>query len=123
MMNIVERRENTRYVLPAVAELRNSHQVWAVDILDISSEGARVALHDHASLSAGDTLGLNIELPAEQNPEGISVQLHLNGIVANQSEHLLGIYYQPDNDLDAELLNYIISRLKDFSLPGLRIAQ
>ena len=40
------RREYTRYPLRAFAELDNSNQKWAAHVLDISSQGARIALLD-----------------------------------------------------------------------------
>ena len=109
MVDSDERREDNRYPLRAFAELGSSTQVWAAHVLDISVQGARVALLDNYTLIPGDTVSLKIEIPPEKNPEGIQVYLHLNGIIAHQYKHILGIFFQPDNDLDTELLNHLIS--------------
>ncbi len=109
------RREHTRYPLRAFAELDNSGQTWAAHVLDISSHGARIALLDDHNFVAGDTVRFNIELPADKNPEGIQLYLHLNGIIAHRHKHILGIFYQPVSDLDAELLNFLLANFDEKS--------
>lgn len=109
MINDDDRREHTRYPLRAFAELDNSTETCEAHVLDISAKGARIALLDENNFAAGDTVILNIEIPADKNPEGIPLYLHLNGIVAHRYEHILGIFYQPATDLDAELLNYLLN--------------
>ena len=112
MADTNEKRESNRYPLRAFAELGSSTQAWAAHVLDISSEGVRVALLDNYSLYAGDTVRLKIEIPPDKNPNGVQVYLHLNGIIAHQNKHILGIYFQPENDVNAELLAHLISSLQ-----------
>ncbi len=106
------RREYTRYPLRAFAELGNSEEKCAAHVLDISAQGARIALLDENNFCAGDTVRFTIELPADKNPEGITVYLHLNGIIAHRQQHILGIFYQPATDLDAELLAYLLNNFE-----------
>ncbi|MES2675012.1 MAG: PilZ domain-containing protein [Pseudomonadota bacterium] len=107
-----ERREYTRHPLRVFAELDNSNEKCAAHVLDISAQGARIALLDENNFAAGDTVRFNIELPADRNPEGIPVYLHLNGIIAHRHQHILGIFYQPASDLDAELLQYLLNNFE-----------
>ena len=107
------RREYTRYPLRAFAELDHSEQKWAAHVLDISAQGARIALLEDNNLSAGDTVRFNIEIPSDKNSEGIVLYLHLNGIIAHRYKHILGIFYQPVSDLDAELLNYLLNNFDE----------
>ena len=109
MSDYDDRREHPRYPLRAFAELDNSTETCEAHVLDISAQGARIALLDVNSFAAGDTVLFNIEIPADKNPKGIPLYLHLNGIVAHRHEHILGISYQPVTDLDAELLNYLLN--------------
>jgi hypothetical protein len=107
-----DRREFTRFPLRAFAELSNSTQKWAAHVLDISLQGARIALLDEQDLLAGETIQIIIEIPADKNPERVQLYLHLNGIVAHRKNHILGIFYQPASDLDAELLNFLLTNFE-----------
>lgn len=110
-MNHDDRRTHARFPLRAFAELGNSHKEWAAHVLDISYQGARIALLDEYNLCAGDSVHLRLEIPELQVPEGMQPYLHLNGTLVHQQEHMLGIQYEPASAQDAELLKILLTRL------------
>jgi hypothetical protein len=106
-----DRRNSPRYPLRAFAQLGSSGKEWAVHLLDISYSGARIALLDEYNLCAGDPIGLRLEIPEMQVPEGMLPYLHLQGTLVHQQDHMLGIRYEPASELDAELLQKILANL------------
>jgi exoribonuclease II len=109
LANNDERREYSRYLLRAFAELGGSTKKWDAHILDISAEGMRVALLDEYDLYKGETVHIKIELPNTKTQDGTPVYVHLNGIIAHQQEHILGVFYQPETEHDAELLHALLT--------------
>jgi hypothetical protein len=112
-MNEDDRRNSPRFPLRAFAALCNSDKEWAAHVLDISYQGARVALLDEYHLCAGDSIQLRLEIPELQVPQGTMPYLYLNGTLVHQQEHMLGIQYQPATERDAELLKIILSNLNN----------
>lgn len=112
-MNEDDRRNSPRFPLRAFAALCNSDKEWAAHVLDISYEGARLALLDEYHLCAGDAIQLRLEIPELQVPQGTMPYLYLNGTLVHQQEHMLGIQYQPATEHDAELLKIILSNLNN----------
>ena len=110
-MNDDNRRTYPRYPLRAFAELGCSNKEWAAHVLDISYEGARIALLDDYHLCAGDSVDLRLEIPEMQVPEGMRPYLYLKGTLVHQQEHMLGIQYEPASAQDAELLTLLLERL------------
>lgn len=106
-----ERRTTPRFPLRAFAALCNSEKEWAAHVLDISFQGARVALLDDYSLDTGDAIQLRLEIPETQVPSDTLRYLHLNGTLVHKQEHMLGIQYEPASDEDASLLKIIIANL------------
>ena len=107
-----DRRTHPRYTLRAFAQLGSSHQEWAAHLLDISYEGARIALLDEYDLTKGDSVRLRIEVPQANVPEGADPYLHLHGILVHVQQHMLGIRYHPETDGDAELLKKLLAELQ-----------
>jgi hypothetical protein len=110
-MNNDNRRTHPRFSLRAFAELANSEKEWAAHVLDISYQGARIALLDDYHLCEGDTIRLRLEIPKAQAPEGVLPYLYLNGTLVHKQEHILGIQYEPASAQDAELLNILLANL------------
>ena len=110
-MNADNRRTYPRFPLRVFAEIANSEKEWAAHVLDISYQGARVALLDDYHLSEGDTIHLRLEIPDIQSPDGMLPHLHLNGTLVHKQEHILGIRYEPASAQDAELLTLLLDRL------------
>jgi len=110
-MNDDDRRNSPRFPLRAFAALCNSDKELAAHVLDISYQGARVALLDNYNLCAGDSIQLRLEIPELQVPQGTMPYLQLNGTLVHQQEHMLGIQYEPATEKDAELLKIILANL------------
>ncbi len=110
-MNNDDRRTSPRYPLRAFAELGNAEKEWAAHVLDISYQGARIALLDDYHLCAGDAIDLRLEIPEMQMPEGMLPYLYLKGTLVHQQEHMLGIQYEPASAQDAELLKSLLANL------------
>ena len=110
-MNDDDRRTHPRYPLRAFAELGCSNKEWAAHVLDISYDGARVALLDDYHLCAGDAIHLRLEVPELQAPKNTMPYIHLNGTLVHQQEHMLGIQYEPASAEDAELLKNLLRNL------------
>ena len=106
-----DRRIHPRYPLRAFAELGSSDKEWAAHVLDISYQGARVALLDEYHLCAGDSIRLRLEIPEIKVPAGKLPYIHLQGNLVHQQEHMLGIQYEPATDEDAELLKQLLDNL------------
>jgi hypothetical protein len=111
-----DRREFQRYPLRAFAELGRSNKTWNAHVLDISAQGARIALLDEYDLQKGVTVRIKIELLNKKNPDGTQAYLHLNGIIAHQQKHILGIFYQPDTECDAQLLKNLLATAEGSTL-------
>jgi len=103
-----DRRTHPRIPLRAFAALGNSGKEWAAHVLDISYQGARIALLDDYQLSIGDAIEFRLEIPETQIPAGRLPYLHLNGTLVHKQEHMLGIQYEPASAQDAELLKQIL---------------
>jgi hypothetical protein len=112
-MNDDDRRTYPRYPLRAFAELGSSDKEWAAHVLDISYNGARIALLDDYHLCAGDSIDLRLEIPEMQVPEGMLPYLYLKGTLVHQQEHMLGIQYEPASAQDAELLKTLLAHLNN----------
>lgn len=110
-MNNDDRRTHPRYPLRAFAELGSSDKEWAAHVLDISYDGARIALLDDYHLCAGDAIQLRLEVPEMKAPKNTMPYIHLNGTLVHQQEHMLGIQYEPASAEDAELLKNLLSNL------------
>jgi len=106
-----DRRIFPRHTLRAFAELGSSNQQWAAHVLDISHQGARIALLDDYHLPNGSTVKLRIEIPESHLQNGIQPYLLVEGTLVHQQEHILGIQYQPGSEADAELLNNLLANL------------
>jgi hypothetical protein len=107
-----DRRTHPRYTMRAFAQLGSSHQEWAAHLLDISYEGARIALLDEYNLTQGESVRLRIEVPQANVPEGADSYLHLHGTLVHIQQHMLGIRYQPETADDAELLKKLLAELQ-----------
>lgn len=112
MTNYDDRRNYPRYPLRAFAELGSSHKEWSAHVLDISMDGARLALLDEYDLCAGDPIRLRLEVPEIQVAEGVMPYIHLEGTLVHQQEHMIGISYQPVSDSDREFLQQLLNHIK-----------
>ena len=109
MNSIDERREFQRHPLPAFAEIGNSTREWIAHVLDISSSGARLAILEECTLNKGDELRIRIELPPTKVGDGLHQYLHMKGTVAHQHEHIIGIRYEAETDIDLAMLELLIA--------------
>jgi hypothetical protein len=107
-----DRRTHPRYTLRAFAQLGSSDQEWAAHLLDISYEGARIALLDEYNLTTGDSVRLRIEVPQANISEGEAPYLQLHGKLVHVQEHMLGIHYHPETESDAVLLKKLLAELQ-----------
>lgn len=79
-----ERRHFPRVNFRGYASLVTPHKKWPVHIIDLSFNGALVAVIHKHNISDGDSIILSIE---RDNGETIKMQ----GEVAHQKEHMLGV--------------------------------
>lgn len=106
-----ERRHQPRYPIRAFATLGNSEREFAAHILDISYEGARLALLDDYHLCAGDFVYVRLEIPEMMVNKTELPYIHLQGTLVHQQEHMIGIQYEPQTPEDAERLRFLLREL------------
>ena len=111
MPNSDERRVQPRYPLRAFAVLGKEEKEHAAHVLDISYQGARIALLDEYQLCAGDFLRIRLEVPELIVETDQLPYIHLQGELVHQQEHMIGIQYEPCTAEDADRLKQLLAEL------------
>ena len=110
-----DRRANPRYPLRVFATLSVTQQdqknSWSVHLLDISLQGAKLAVLDEHELLKGDSVELSLELPPLDLQQGPVQSIELVGKIVHCQEHILGIEYSPADEIEAENLSALIKSL------------
>lgn len=116
-----DRREHPRQIVRARAQLADKRRGWDVRLLDMSHNGARLAIDaSHHNLSEGDEVRLSIELddvplqkatPAQGRPGPET--LHLRGTLVYATQKRLAVEYYPLSAVDQALLTLLLSRPED----------
>jgi hypothetical protein len=112
MPDIDDRRAEQRIPFRVFAALGNTDREWAVHVLDISFHGAKLAILDEFKMNSGDKIQLRLELPKSKIFLAVEPNLHLEGTIAHQKEHILGVRYQPKTEQDAKILNALIAEFR-----------
>jgi hypothetical protein len=103
-------RQHPRFNLRAYAELQYSSKKWEAHVLDISAQGARLALLGEHLLCKGDALRVHISVDTlHLHPN--KKQLHLHGVLVHVREHIVGFKFQPDAPLDKEVLELLLAQI------------
>ncbi|WP_341939377.1 PilZ domain-containing protein [Marinimicrobium sp. C2-29] len=116
-----DRREHPRHFVRARARLADKRRGWDVRLLDMSHNGACLAIEaSHHNLSEGDEVRLTVELddvplrdaiPATCTPG--SETLHLRGTLVYATRERLAVEYYPLSAVDQALLTLLLSRPED----------
>ncbi len=116
-----DRREHPRQFVRARAQLVDKRRGWEVRLLDMSHNGACLAIDaSHHNLSEGDEVRLSIELddmllqkatPALDKP-GLKT-LHLRGTLVYATRERLAVEYYPLSAVDQALLTLLLARPED----------
>lgn len=117
-----DRREHPRQFVQARAQLSNKRRGWDVQLLDMSHNGARLAIDvKHHNLCAGDEVRLTVELDEVQQPhitprtgERVPPEtLHLRGTLVYAEQQALAVEYYPLSAVDQALLVLLLARPED----------
>lgn len=104
-----ERRAFPRVAYRAYATLLGSNTCWDVHLLDLSFNGALVALLENHPLTSGDQIILDIE-----QDDGPSIKMQ--GQVSHTNAHLLGLECRP-NGIDQQARLRELLRLHQRTTP------
>nr|WP_324259422.1 PilZ domain-containing protein [Cellvibrio fontiphilus] len=99
-----DKRRHPRFPLRAYAELQYSTKTWEAHVLDLSENGARLALLDEHLLQKGDALRVHVDVENLNLVASNKKRLDLHGRIAHVREHILGFEFQPDTPVDKTLL-------------------
>lgn len=116
-----DRREHPRQFIRARAQLADKRRGWDVRLLDMSHNGARLAIDaSYHNLCEGDEVRLTVELDDVQQPyveptagEQPPETLHLRGTLVYTSQELLAVEYYPLSAVDQALLTLLLARPED----------
>ena len=97
-----EQRESPRYRYRCYAKLCSTGESWPAHLLNISENGALIAVLCFHGLSTGDQIELTIELDAQEDIE-------LLGHIAHIKEHYVGIRCEPLGPENRQLLTDLIN--------------
>lgn len=102
----LERRQNERLPHRGSGTLITSESNWSAHIINISSQGALIALLDPHDISEDQTVTLQIELT-----DGSCILTH--GHVAHVKDHYLGLDCRPNTEEDARRLEAVIRQIEE----------
>lgn len=113
-----DRREQPRHPVRAHARMRHEQRGWDVHLMDMSFNGARLAMGAaYHSLSKGDEVSLTVELGEVRTPdisELIGDQprqvLRLRGTLMYSKDQTVGVEYRPISEVDQFLLTLLLAR-------------
>lgn len=120
-----DRREHPRHPVRANAHMMRARENCAVELLDMSFNGARLTSKNlehlnQGAINAGDAVSLTVELEDIQAPninEVLAYQtrkiLRLRGTLIYREEHIIGVEYRPLSEVDQVLLTLLLSRPED----------
>lgn len=116
-----DRREHPRQFVRARAQLADKRRGWDVRLLDMSHNGACLAIDaSHHNLSEGEEVRLSIELddvplhdasPVRGRPSPETLHLRCTLVYATQER--LAVEYYPLSAVDQALLTLLLSRPED----------
>ncbi|MFC3117251.1 PilZ domain-containing protein [Cellvibrio fontiphilus] len=99
-----DKRRHPRFPLRAYAELQYSTKTWEAHVLDLSENGARLALLDEHLLQKGDALRVHVDVENLNLVASNKKRLDIHGRIVHVREHILGFEFQPDTPVDKTLL-------------------
>lgn len=105
-----ERRQHPRFPVRAYASMYHTDQQWRTHLLDMSVNGARLALMDEHNLKPGDALNLTVDIGDLALRDIGQKAIHLRGSLVQLRDELLGIEYQPASETDRQLLTLFLSQ-------------
>lgn len=116
-----DRREHPRQFVRARAQLADKRRGWDVRLLDMSHNGARLAIDaTHHNLSEGDEVRLTVEfddVPLHNPTPSINKPgpetLHLRGTLVYATQERLAVEYYPLSTVDQALLTLLLARPED----------
>lgn len=111
--NGADKRRHPRFPLRAYADLQYSTKKWEAHVLDLSENGARLALISEHLLQKGDALRVHIELEDLNLVASPKKRLDLHGRIAHVREHILGFEFQPDTPADKTLLYELLMHIEN----------
>ncbi len=100
-----ERRHCQRMLFRSHANLVTPHHTWPVHVIDISFNGALVALIQHHHLDPHEEIMLNLEV-------GKNEHIKMQGRIAHQKEHYIGLECFPVDDEQKARLQELVRRLE-----------
>lgn len=108
-----DKRRHPRFPLRAYADLQYSTKKWEAHILDLSENGARIALLGEHLLQKGDALRVHIQLDNVTLLASPKNMLNLHGRLVHVREHILGFEFQPDTPADKTLLYELLMHIEN----------
>ncbi|MFL0803550.1 MAG: PilZ domain-containing protein [Agarilytica sp.] len=103
------RRSEERIPHRAYATLITANNQYAAHLLNISRNGALIAVIQEHDLKSADEISLRIETE--------TLQFELNGWVAHVRDHYLGMTGRPSNEKNRADLEAFISEAEDATKP------
>lgn len=101
-----QRRANERFQLRAHAILVDGEGTWPAHLINISAEGALIAVTEPHPLHVSDAIELTVKLNK-------GVNLLLDGTVVHVKDHYVGLRCKTRNEEDAQLLIGLIAKFRD----------
>ena len=101
-----ERRQSERQDHRGYGTLTNTEGSWPVCIINISMQGALIAILEEHSIEEGMVITLQVELA-----NGSSVMMH--GSVAHVKEHYVGLDCKPNDDQEQSALEALLREMGD----------
>ena len=102
----LERRQNERLPHRGGGTLLTSESSWTAHIINISLQGALIALVDPHNITEDQTVTLQIALS-----DGTAILTH--GHVAHVKDHYIGLECKPNTEEDARRLEAMIREIEE----------
>ena len=102
----LERRQSERLPHRGGGTLITSESSWTAHIINISLQGALIALLEPHNINEDQTITLQISLS-----DGNSILTH--GHVAHVKDHYIGLECQPNTEQDARRLREVIREIEE----------
>lgn len=115
-----DRREQDRHPIHARAQVLHDSRGWDVRLLDMSFNGACLAMDNDHPLREGDEIKLTVELDEISSPDVSELLdrqprkcLRLRGTMVYRDADYAGVEYCPLSEVDQVLLALLLSRPED----------
>lgn len=115
-----DRREHSRHPILARAQVLHDSRGWDVRLLDMSFNGACLAMDNNHPLREGDEIKLTVELDEISSPDVSELLdqqprkcLRLRGTMVYRDADYAGVEYCPLSEVDQVLLALLLSRPED----------